>query len=392
MKMKKIVCSLMISVLCFMTAISGVSAASYDTSKIDNAYNQICNYYKENNTLSEPDQVIAVEALGLEAEKDFKCDELLEAMKEKDYTTASVGELTKSIISLSLMGYNPNSFNNMNLVEILENYVKGDKETINKNNDAGALSWILFALNTVNSQYTDKIASLMVEEDQDLQGGFLSYGFPNTDITGWAIEALTITNKEKYSDSISKAINYLKTQQNKDADYKYSNGDTQACVLEGLFVYDKTGVLSGKYNYVDTNLNIDNSPIDYLLSWMKDGYFIADEWVRDDQGNYYTTGKQLFNVITTYQGARSLGTYKNGSVYLKAQKDYDAIVNPVKEEPKTEPKKDTTPTQTTAPAQTDKKTTAVKTGDDTNVVVYVSLSMMSAGLFLVLKKEYERAH
>ena len=35
---------------------------------------------------------------------------------------------------------------------------------------------------------------------------------------------------------------------------------------------------------------------------------------------------------------------------------------------------------------------SVKTGDDTNVVVYVSLSMMSAGLFLVLKKEYERVH
>lgn len=74
------------------------------------------------------------------------------------------------------------------------------------------------------------------------------------------------------------------------------------------------------------------------------------------------------------------------------------MVNPVKEELKTEPttsvepKKDTTPTQTTTPAQTDKKATAVKTGDNTNVVVYVSLSMMSAGLFLVLKKEYEKAH
>ena len=35
MKMKKIICSLMISVLCFMTAISGVSAANtYDTAKL----------------------------------------------------------------------------------------------------------------------------------------------------------------------------------------------------------------------------------------------------------------------------------------------------------------------------------------------------------------------
>ena len=52
MKMKKIICSLMISVLCFMTAISGVSAASYDTSKIDQAYAKIIEYYKNNNTLN----------------------------------------------------------------------------------------------------------------------------------------------------------------------------------------------------------------------------------------------------------------------------------------------------------------------------------------------------
>ena len=80
---------------------------------------------------------------------------------------------------------------------------------------------------------------------------------------------------------------------------------------------------------------------------------------------------------------------KNGTVFEKARKAYDAIINPVKQEPKAEP---TTTTQPTTPAQTDKKVQSVKTGDETNIVVYVSLSMMSAGLFLVLKKEYERAH
>ena len=46
MKMKKIVCSLMISVLCFMTAISGVSAASYDTSKINDVILKLLNIIK----------------------------------------------------------------------------------------------------------------------------------------------------------------------------------------------------------------------------------------------------------------------------------------------------------------------------------------------------------
>ena len=112
----------------------------------------------------------------------------------------------------------------------------------------------------------------------------------------------------------------------------------------------------------------------------------------------YPTFEVMYNSLATTDLTRCVGTYKNGSLFLKAQKDYDAMVNPIKEEPKTEPttpvepKKDRTSTQTTTPAQTDKKATAVKTGDDTNVVVYVSLSMMSAGLFLVLKKEYERVH
>ena len=41
---------------------------------------------------------------------------------------------------------------------------------------------------------------------------------------------------------------------------------------------------------------------------------------------------------------------------------------------------------------TNQKTTSVKTGDETNIVIFVSLSMVSGGLFLVLRKEYERVH
>ena len=58
----------MISVLCFMTAISGVSAASYDTSKINDVYSKVVEYYKNNNTLNNADKILAVESLGLEAE------------------------------------------------------------------------------------------------------------------------------------------------------------------------------------------------------------------------------------------------------------------------------------------------------------------------------------
>ena len=70
----------MISVLCFMTAISGVSAASYDTSKINDVYSKVGEYYKNNNTLNNADKILAVESLGLEAESnqfDISLDTLL---------------------------------------------------------------------------------------------------------------------------------------------------------------------------------------------------------------------------------------------------------------------------------------------------------------------------
>ena len=98
MKMKKIICSLMISVLCFMTAISGVSAASYDTSKIDQAYAKIIEYYKNNNTLVDADKIIAVESLGLEAESN-----------QFDISSIDLEKVTdsKRIIVKALLGIDP---------------------------------------------------------------------------------------------------------------------------------------------------------------------------------------------------------------------------------------------------------------------------------------------
>lgn len=101
MKMKKIVCSLMISVLCFMTAISGVSAANtYPTANIDTAVQRAISFYK-GRTLESPDEVFAAESLGIEAEEQCDITELLNAFKEKDYNEATLGDLSKTIITLA---------------------------------------------------------------------------------------------------------------------------------------------------------------------------------------------------------------------------------------------------------------------------------------------------
>lgn len=378
MKMKKIICSLMISVLCFMTAISGVSAANtYPTANIDTAVQRAISFYK-GRTLESPDEVFAAESLGIEAEDQCDITELLNVFKEKDYNEATLA-LTKN---------DPRSFNNYNLVEILENKVKADG-SIEGSNGTNFDIWVLFALETVSSSKVDVVADKLSTQNniEGSEGAFWYAGpYTSEDVTGWGIEALAIANKEKYQASITSAIKFLESKKKSDGSYGDwgANADTQGAVIEGLLTYDREGVLNGKYDTQNANI------FKVLIDFQKEDGSVEIAT--------YPTFEVMYNALATTDLTRCVGTYKNGSLFLKAQKDYDAMVNPVKGEPKTEPttsvepKKDTTPTQTTTPAQTDKKATAVKTGDDTNVVVYVSLSMMSAGLFLVLKKEYERAH
>lgn len=387
MKMKKIICSLMISVLCFMTAISGVSAANtYDTANLLSAVDKVKAYYKENglSDSSYLDDIIAYEALGGEAEDDLDISKF-----ESQITVGYLGSMAKGVIIAKLLQKDPTQLTvngtTVNLVEQIETMVDDNGcfgEKLGINNEI----WGLLALETVSSSKTELVANHVASEI-NVDGGYWYFGFDyasnktdytkkasSCDVTGWGIEALSIAGKEKYSSTIEKAIQYLKNNQDNDSgfiDYGASNADTQACVVEGLSVYNRESLLNGEYDKNNKN------PIDVLLSFQNEkGYF------------GWQSSSEDYNPYATQDAARALGTIINGSVIYKARGD-KLIVN---EEPKTEPTTPAEPKKDTTPTQTDKKATAVKTGDDTNVVVYVSLSMMSAGLFLVLKKEYERAH
>ncbi len=144
MKMKKIICSLMISVLCFMTAISGVSAASYDTSKIDQAYAKIIEYYKNNKSLVDADKIIAVESLGLEAESN-----------QFDISSIDLEKVTdsKRIIVKALLGIDPTEDK-----IALENKID---EQGNVEGSYGTSSdvWTLLALYVTNSNKVELLAN-----------------------------------------------------------------------------------------------------------------------------------------------------------------------------------------------------------------------------------------
>lgn len=396
MKMKKIICSLMISVLCFMTAISGVSAANtYDTNKLLDASEKVKAYYKENG-LSDAnylDDIIAYEALGGEAEDDLDISKF-----ESQIYVSSVGSISKGIIVAKLLKKNPTNLiingSQVNLVSELENKVD-DNGCFGAYEGNNIDIWGLLALETVSSSKTELVAN-HISNDINPDGGFWNFGWkqenpddPNSswvidtdsklstcDVTGWGIEALSIAGKNKYSSTIQKAIQYLKDNQNEGFGYSV-NPDTQACAVEGLSVYNRESLLNGDYDKNNKN------PIDVLLSFQN-----------IDKGNfwYYELGED--NDYATQDAARAIGTIVNGSVIYKAKgtKSPDATLTRVENKPSTNPTQPTDNSQDNKENKTNKKTTSVKTGDETNIVIFASLSMVSGGLFLVLRKEYERVH
>lgn len=345
--------------------------------------------YLKTITLDSPDAVIAYEATGMEA--DYKADALLNNFKETDYTTASYGDLAKSIIAISLLGENPKDFNKINLVEILENRVQEDGTLTNDvNGGCGATIWTLMALETVNSPKVKVVADKLSTMAMDNGAYWYEYKGPNADLdtTGWAMEALSVAGRSTYDAAISKAYTFVQSKLN-SADGSYDigwggNADTQSCVLEGLSTAGYT---------------LDTNAYNYLLSYQnEDGTFNALN---------YSTGQLEPNAYASVEGARALGVINNGSFVLMARRDYTNTTTPVVTEPETPttPSTPTTPTKPTTPSTTTpavkpetttttepKKETVkvVNTGDNTNVMAYVVAAIAAVGVIVLVIKSKKK--
>lgn len=347
----------------------------------DDAFLKSQNYLKTI-ALDSPDAIIAYEATGMEA--DYKADALLNNFKETDYTTASYGDLAKSIIAISLLGENPKDFNKTNLVEILENRVQEDGTLTNDvNGGCGATIWTLMALETVNSSKVKTVADKLSTMAMDNGAYWYEYKGPNADLdtTGWAMEALSVAGRSTYEAAISKAYTFVQSKL-KAADGSYDigwggNADTQSCVLEGLSVAGYT---------------LDTNAYNYLLSYQnEDGTFNALN---------YSTGQLEPNAYASVEGARALGVINNGSFVLRARRDYTNTTTPVVTEPET-PTKPSTPTTpgTTTPAVKPETTTTepkketvkvVNTGDNTNVMAYVVAAIAAVGVIVLVIKSKKK--
>ena len=360
-----------------LTSIALTFALSFSAAfASDDAFLKSQNYLKTI-TLDSPDAVIAYEAAGMEA--DYKADALLNNFKETDYTTASYGDLAKSIIAISLLGENPTDFNKTNLVEILENRVQEDGTLTNDvNGGCGATIWTLMALETVNSPKVKAVADKLSTMAMDNGAYWYEYQGPNADLdtTGWAMEALSVAGRSTYEAAISKAYTFVQSKLNSTYGYYDNwggNADTQSCVLEGLSVAGYT---------------LDTNAYNYLLSYQnEDGTFNALN---------YSTNQLEPNAYASVEGARALGVINNGSFVLKARNDYTKTTTPVVTEPETPTTPNTTtpavkPETTTTTTEPKKETVkVVNTGDNTNVMAYVVAAIAAVGVIVLVIKSKKK--
>ena len=334
--------------------------------------------YLKTITLDSPDAVIAYEAAGMES--DYKADALLNNFKETDYTTASYGDLAKSIIAISLLGENPKDFNKTNLVEILENRVQEDGTLTNDvNGGCGATIWTLMALETVNSPKVKTVADKLSTMAMDNGAYWYEYQGQNADLdtTGWAMEALSVAGRSTYDAAISKAYTFVQSKLNStDGSYDIGwggNADTQSCVLEGLSTAGYT---------------LDTNAYNYLLSYQnEDGTFNALN---------YSSFQLEPNAYASVEGARALGVINNGSFVLRARRDYTETTTPVVTEPETPTTPNTTtpavkPETTTTTTEPKKETVkVVNTGDNTNAMAYVVAAIAAVGVIVLVIKSKKK--
>lgn len=378
--MKKIFTSLLIMLMMVIGQIFPVSALSYDES-----FALAKNYFESVSSIQSIDEIIASEALGVDTHQKAIPVELIE--------TDAASKVAKTIIALTLHGDDPRNYNGTNYVELLESAIREDgsvyfdseKNSFGSNNQIYCV-YALYIVNSTKLELAADYLASMIQED-----GAFTYagGYKDLDVTGWAVEALSLVNKTKYQSTIEKAISFIQSYQKEDASfdmYGYgANVNTQACVLAGLLTYDSEGVKAGKYNQNDSN------PYDVLLSF------------QNTDGSFWSTfnGEGKYDSYATMQAAQTVRYYVNGSVYEKARQKYLALGEVVQPETKPEEsitdsqdkndeevnKVETNEVKTETVKETSKKADIVQT-DDISWLTGYGLLFLGSGILLLKGRKY----
>lgn len=275
---------------------------------LNNELTKFQNYYKKHSVLSSNEEIISVEAIGLEVENGFS----LYGIVNQDFKSMYLSTLVKTMIAMSVSSIDLQDVNGQNLVALLESYVQDDGSIVSGDYQADAytLPWVIYALYIVDSPKLEIVADYLASL-QDKSGGFGNYGWTDSDTTGQAIEAFVLVNKDKYKSNIDLGIQYLLNMQNEEGYFipyfaGSANVDTQSNVLIALLNLNKDDVVSGKY---DKQENI------YQLLL-----------------NYQEADGSFGNVNSCAVTARAIGAYYGEDFFKQAKKEYQELLEKNKQE------------------------------------------------------------
>lgn len=275
---------------------------------LDNELTKFQNYYKKHSVLSSNEEIISVEAIGLEVENGFSLYDIV----NQDFKSMYLSTLVKTMIAMSVSSIDLQDVNGQDLVALLESYVQDDGSVISGGYQADAytLPWVIYALYIVDSPklegVADHLASLQCSD-----GSFSGSRGSDSDTTAQSIEALLLVDTQKYKNNIDLAIQYWTSLQDEYGNFKYdavydSSASTQASVLIALLNKSKEDVIAGKY---DKQENI------YQLLL-----------------NYQEADGSFGNVNSCAVTARAIGAYYGEDFFKQAKKEYQELLEKNKQE------------------------------------------------------------
>ena len=275
---------------------------------LNNELTKFQNYYKKHSVLSSNEEIISVEAIGLEVEDGFS----LYDIKNQDFNQMMLSTLTKTMIAMSVSSIDLKDVNGQDLVALLESYVQDDGSVVSGDYQADAytLPWVIYALYIVDSPklegVADHLASLQCSD-----GSFSGSRGSDSDTTAQSIGALLLVDTQKYKNNIALAIQYWTSLQDEYGNFKYdavydSSASTQASVLIALLNKSKEDVIAGKYDKQESIYNL-------LLNYQTDEGDFGDMW-----SNSYA--------------ARAIGAYHFEGFFKQAKKEYQELLEKNKQE------------------------------------------------------------
>ncbi|MDD8048613.1 MAG: hypothetical protein PHH04_03310 [Thomasclavelia sp.] len=357
--MKKIIICLSICLTIITGSLTNISAST----TIDNSYNKLVAYY-ESKTSASRDDIIAMEAIGVQADSKANLDFL-----ENDFSTAGINDLSKAILASIFVGKDPTNINNQNLVTLLENYISDDGKLMDGEYECyeSYYPWTIYALYAVNSSKVELLASRLasLQKEDGSFGGFS--GSLDLDTTTWCLEALSLVDKTKYSSNINKTkdllATHLDTTTNTYTSSWGANSNTHAACLEALVVNDRNLVNDESYN----------KTVEALTAYQTTtGSF---KWKVDSAND---------SSFSTQDAARCLGAYKNGCFATIAKEAYQKLTN--KETPVTNPSVNV-PTNQNSNSSPKEAVLSAKTSDNQEYDIYLlSLIIMGAVIIRLVSK------